>query len=161
MIVFSTTRRPSVFGWTYERSLVVLAWFTLLKAVLEGGVTPSLLERGRGGAQRLARLRAAQARRRAVHGLDLEVRALAVVDFLGAAAIFVYAFEKMGRWPSGHDLVKAGGSCCGRGAAALLDLDPGGERRRSGWCAWTTSATCSRRSSTPGAGPSTPSSRRC
>ena len=36
MVVFSATRRPSMFGWTYERSLVVLAWFTLLKAVLEG-----------------------------------------------------------------------------------------------------------------------------
>src|SRR3954468_21243213 len=34
--------RPSVAGWTYPEALVVVGWFTLLKAVLEGAISPSL-----------------------------------------------------------------------------------------------------------------------
>jgi hypothetical protein len=35
--------RPPVEGWTYESALVVVAVFTLLRAVLDGAVNPSLL----------------------------------------------------------------------------------------------------------------------
>lgn len=35
--------RPSVGGWTYDRALVVVGLFTLLKAVLDGAVNPSLI----------------------------------------------------------------------------------------------------------------------
>src|SRR3712207_2328101 len=40
MVVFG--QREKVAGWSYPEALVVLAWFSLLKGVLEGGVTPSL-----------------------------------------------------------------------------------------------------------------------
>ena len=40
MVVFS--QRASVKDWTWPEALVVLGWFSLLKAVLEGSVTPSL-----------------------------------------------------------------------------------------------------------------------
>ena len=69
-------RRASPAG-RFPESLVVVAWFTLLRAVLEGAVSPSLtavVEHVRRGH---ARLRAAQAGRRAVPGVDREVRALA------------------------------------------------------------------------------------
>jgi ABC-2 type transport system permease protein len=107
LVVFSTTRRASVFGWTYEKSLVVLAWFTLLKAVLEGGVTPSLLsvvEGVRNGALDFVLLKPADAQ---FMVSTSKFEPWRVVDFLGAAAIFVYAFEKMGRWPERIDVIKA------------------------------------------------------
>jgi ABC-2 type transport system permease protein len=106
MVVFS--RRQSVAGWTYERSLVVLAWFSLLKAVLEGGVTPSLtavVEGVRNGALDFVLLKPADAQ---FMVSTSKFEPWRVIDFLGAAAIFIYAFEKMGRWPSAGDMVKAG-----------------------------------------------------
>ena len=36
-------RRPAVAGWTFEQALVVVGWFSLLKAVLDGAVHPSLV----------------------------------------------------------------------------------------------------------------------
>src|SRR5256885_1683783 len=34
--------RTTVAGWSFPEALVVVGWFTLLRAVLEGGVSPSL-----------------------------------------------------------------------------------------------------------------------
>jgi ABC-type uncharacterized transport system permease subunit len=34
--------RQQVAGWSFEEALVVVGWFTLLRAVLEGAVSPSL-----------------------------------------------------------------------------------------------------------------------
>ena len=35
--------RPEIEGWTFERALVVVGWFTLLRGVLDGAVNPSLV----------------------------------------------------------------------------------------------------------------------
>lgn len=35
-------QRPSVSGWTWPEALIVVAWFTVLKGVLEGGIRPAL-----------------------------------------------------------------------------------------------------------------------
>ena len=105
IIVFS--HRQSVMGWTYEQSLVVLAWFSLLKAVLEGGVTPSLtavVEGVRSGALDFVLLKPADAQ---FLVSTQRFEPWRVVDFLGAAAIFTYAFQKMGRWPHREDLAMA------------------------------------------------------
>jgi ABC-2 type transport system permease protein len=105
IIVFS--HRTTVVGWTYEQSLVVLAWFSLLKAVLEGGVTPSLtavVEGVRNGSLDFVLLKPADAQ---FLVSTAKFEPWRVVDFFGVAAIFVYAFEKMGRWPTGADTVKA------------------------------------------------------
>src|SRR5882757_3667292 len=40
VVVFGA--RHQVAGWTFAEALVVVAWFMLLKAVLEGAVSPSL-----------------------------------------------------------------------------------------------------------------------
>ena len=40
LVVFGV--RKEVAGWTLAEALVVVAWFTLLRAVLEGAVSPSL-----------------------------------------------------------------------------------------------------------------------
>jgi ABC-2 type transport system permease protein len=89
-----------VSGWTYEQSLVVLAWFSLLKAVLEGGVTPSLtavVEGVRNGSLDFVLLKPADAqflvstRSSSPGGRRLP----------GRGGIFAIAFQKMGRWPAG------------------------------------------------------------
>ena len=36
--------RPSMGGWNVYEALVVVAWFTLLKGLLDGAVNPSLLQ---------------------------------------------------------------------------------------------------------------------
>ena len=42
IVVFGT--RPEVAGWTFPEMLVVLGWFVALKGVLEGTLSPSLLQ---------------------------------------------------------------------------------------------------------------------
>lgn len=105
MVVYS--QRASVAGWTYPEALVVLAWFSLLKAVLEGGVTPSLtavVEGVRTGALDFVLLKPADAQF-LVSTARFEPWRL--VDFVGAGAIFTYAFARLGRWPQPVDLLVA------------------------------------------------------
>jgi len=76
--------------------------------VLEGGVTPSLLsvvEGVRNGALDFVLLKPADAQ---FMVSTSKFEPWRVVDFLGAAAIFSYAFEKMGRWPSRTEVLMAG-----------------------------------------------------
>jgi ABC-2 type transport system permease protein len=101
-------QRKSVAGWTYEESLVVLGWFSLLKAILEGGVTPSLtavVEGVRNGALDFVLLKPADAQFLVSTAKFEPWRA---VDFLGAAVIFSFAFQRLGRWPSLDELAVAG-----------------------------------------------------
>src|SRR5688572_23079029 len=95
IIVFS--HRPSVGQWSREQALVVLAWFSLLKAVLEGAVTPSLtavVEGVRNGSLDFVLLKPADAQ---FLVSTAKFEPWRVFDLFGAAAIFIYAFEKMGR----------------------------------------------------------------
>lgn len=41
LVVFG--KRPAIAGWTYDEALLVVGFFILLKGVLEGAITPSLL----------------------------------------------------------------------------------------------------------------------
>jgi viologen exporter family transport system permease protein len=100
-------QRPSVKGWTYPEALVVLGWFSLLKAVLEGGVTPSLtavVEGVRTGALDFVLLKPADAQFLVSTAKFEPWRA---IDFLGAAGIFAYAFHRLGHWPSASNLFVA------------------------------------------------------
>jgi ABC-2 type transport system permease protein len=86
---------------------VVLGWFSLLKAVLEGGVTPSLtavVEGVRNGKLDFVLLKPADAQFLVSTAKFEPWRA---VDFLGAAAIFAYAFHKLGRWPDPRAVLMA------------------------------------------------------
>jgi ABC-2 type transport system permease protein len=108
LVVFS--QRRSVVGWTWAEALVVLGWFSLLKAVLEGSVTPSLtavVEGVRTGALDFVLLKPADAQF-LVSTARFEPWRL--VDLLGSFAILGYAFTELGRWPAARDL----------GAAAVL-----------------------------------------
>jgi ABC-2 type transport system permease protein len=104
---FVFAQRQTVVGWTYEKALVVLAWFSLLKAVLEGGVTPSLtavVEGVRNGALDFVLLKPADAQFLVSTAKFEPWRA---VDVVGAGVIFAYAFHKLGRWPAGKDVLVA------------------------------------------------------
>lgn len=92
--------RDRVAGWTFPESLVVVAWFTLLRAVLEGAVSPSLtavVEHVRRGTLDFVLLKPADAQF-LVSTAKLEP--WHAIDVAGAIAIFCYAFAKLGRWPS-------------------------------------------------------------
>lgn len=98
LVVFS--QRATVAGWTYPEALVVLACFSLLKAILEGGVTPSLtavVEGVRDGTLDFVLLKPADAQFLVSTAKFEPWRA---VDFVGALAMFAYAFWQLGRWPS-------------------------------------------------------------
>ncbi len=98
-VVFSSERQ-SVAGWTYPEALVVLGWFTMLRAVLEGAINPSLLavvEHIRKGTLDFVLLKPADAQF-LVSTSRFEPWRLA--DALAALGIFAYAFGELKRAPS-------------------------------------------------------------
>jgi ABC-2 type transport system permease protein len=100
-------QRSEVAGWSYPEALVVLGWFSLLKAVLEGGVTPSLtavVEGVRTGALDFVLLKPADAQ---FLVSTAKFEPWRVIDFAAAGAIFAYAFHRLGRWPRPHELLLA------------------------------------------------------
>jgi ABC-2 type transport system permease protein len=98
VIVFGV--RQTVAGWSFPESLVVVGWFTLLHAVLEGAVSPSLtavVEHVRHGTLDFVLLKPADAQ---FLVSTAKIEPWHVVDVLGSLAIFAVAFRKLGRWPS-------------------------------------------------------------
>lgn len=106
LVVFS--KRQSVAGWTFPESLVVLGWFSLLKAVLEGAVSPSLLavvEGVRTGSLDFVLLKPADAQ---FLVSTAKFEPWRVVDLAGALLLLAYAFNRLGRWPQPGHLLVAG-----------------------------------------------------
>jgi ABC-2 type transport system permease protein len=101
LVVFSV--RDQVAGWSFGEALVVVAWFTLLRAVLEGAVSPSLtavVEHVRKGTLDFVLLKPADAQ---FLVSTAKFEPWRFVDVVGGLIIFGYAFAKLGRWPSfGH-----------------------------------------------------------
>ncbi|HEY2903006.1 MAG TPA: ABC-2 family transporter protein [Polyangia bacterium] len=92
--------RKSVAGWSFPEALVVVGWFTLLKAVLEGAISPSLtavVEHVRKGTLDFVLLKPADAQFLVSTASFEPWRA---TDLLSALGIFVYAFRQLHRWPS-------------------------------------------------------------
>ncbi|HXU63263.1 MAG TPA: ABC-2 family transporter protein, partial [Polyangia bacterium] len=97
-IVFGV--RQTVAGWTFPESLIVVGWFTLLHAVLEGAVSPSLtavVEHVRHGTLDFVLLKPADAQ---FLVSTARIEPWHAIDVLGALAIFGVAFSKLGRWPT-------------------------------------------------------------
>jgi ABC-2 type transport system permease protein len=91
---------PAVGDWTFERALLVVGWFTLLKGVLDGAVNPSLLlvvEQIRQGTLDFVLLKPADAQF-LVSTAKFEV--WKGLDVVGALALFAWAFHALGRGPS-------------------------------------------------------------
>lgn len=92
--------RPAIAGWTYERALCVVGWFTLLKGVLDGAVNPSLLMvvgQIRQGTLDFVLLKPADAQF-LVSTARFEI--WKGIDALASLFIFAWAFSLLGHGPS-------------------------------------------------------------
>ena len=92
--------RETVVGWTFEEALLVVGWFTLLQAVLEGAINPSLtgvVEHIRKGTLDFILLKPADAQFLLSTAKFQPWRA---TNALAALAIFVFAFRRMGEAPT-------------------------------------------------------------
>ena len=98
VVVFGVRRQ--VAGWSFEEALVVVGWFTLLRAVLEGAVSPSLtavVEHVRKGTLDFVLLKPADAQ---FLVSTAKFEPWRIVDVAGALVVFCYAFAKIGHAPS-------------------------------------------------------------
>ncbi len=107
LVVFGT--RASVAGWTFAEMLVVLGWFVALKGVLEGTLSPSLLqvvEHVRKGTLDFVLLKPADAQ---LLVSLAKIEPWRVIDLAGAGVIFAYAFREIGHPPAPADVLLAAG----------------------------------------------------
>jgi len=96
--------RASVAGWTRPEALVVIAWFVILRGILEGAINPSLVdvvERLRSGAFDYVLLKPADAQ-----FLVSTARFVPwhVIDVVGGIGLMVWAFAELGRAPAVLDV---------------------------------------------------------
>jgi ABC-2 type transport system permease protein len=100
-LIIAFKARPEMGGWNVYEALVVVAWFTLLKGVLDGAVNPSLLQvvdQIRQGTLDFVLLKPADAQF-LVSTSRFEL--WKGLDALAALTLFVVAFHGLGRAPSG------------------------------------------------------------
>jgi len=105
IVVFGT--REAVAGWTFPEMLVVLGWFVALKGILEGTLSPSLLqviEHVRKGTLDFVLLKPADAQ--LLVSLS-KIEPWRMIDVAGAAVILVVAFRRIGHPPALADLFLA------------------------------------------------------
>ena len=101
------TQRPTIAGWTLEEALLVTAWFTLMRAILDGAVQPSLqavVEHIRTGTLDFVLLKPADAQF-LVSTAKFEV--LNIVDALAAVGMGGWALARMHYTPGARELVSA------------------------------------------------------
>ena len=92
-------RRATVAGWSYPEALVVVGVFSVLKAVLDGGITPSLnqvVDGIRKGTLDFILLKPADAQ---FLVSTARFEPWRIVDLLGSVGIVVYAFHLLHRIP--------------------------------------------------------------
>src|SRR5687767_3474405 len=100
-------RRPQVAGWTFAEALLVVAWFNLLRGLLDGAVQPSLMvvvEHIREGTLDFVLLKPVDAQ---FLVSTQKFEPWRVFDGATAVAIGVYAFVKIGRVPAASDVAAA------------------------------------------------------
>jgi ABC-2 type transport system permease protein len=105
MVVFRT--RATIAGWSFGEALLVTGWFTLLQAVLEGAINPSLtsvVEHIRKGTLDFVLLKPADAQFLVSTARFQPWRALNVVTALG---IFAWGFHVLGRSPTSGAIAAA------------------------------------------------------
>ena len=92
--------RPAVAGWTFDRALVVVGWFTLLRSILDGAVNPSLIavvEQIRQGTLDFVLLKPADAQ---VLVSTSRFEVWKSLDAFAGLGILVWAFRRLGQVPS-------------------------------------------------------------
>jgi ABC-2 type transport system permease protein len=113
--------RTSVAGWSFPEALIVMAWFIVLRGLLEGLVSPSLIEvveKIRMGSFDYVLLKPADAQFLVSTARFAPWR---IVDVLGGIGVAVYAFAELGRPPAPIDLV-AGVVLLAAGALVMYSL---------------------------------------
>ena len=91
--------RQTVAGWSFPEALVVVGWFTLLKGILDGAISPSLtavVEHVRKGTLDFVLLKPADAQFLVSTASFEPWRAM---DLASGLCIFAYAFHQLHRWP--------------------------------------------------------------
>jgi ABC-2 type transport system permease protein len=99
--------RPVVAGWTFGEALMVTGFFTLLQAILEGAINPSMtlvVEQIRKGTFDFVLLKPKDAQFLVATARVLPWRA---VNVLTATALFVYGFVLLGHAPSAAHVLTA------------------------------------------------------
>lgn len=99
--------RPPIEGWTFDRALVVVGLFTMLKAILDGSVNPSLVavvDHIRKGTLDFLLMKPKDAQF-LVYTSKMEL--WRGVDLLAGAAIVAWAFARMGTTPAPADVALA------------------------------------------------------
>lgn len=97
-------QRDQVAGWDFASALVVIAWFTVLRGVLEGAINPALVgvvEKIRTGEFDYLLLKPADAQ---FLVSTSRFEPWKVIDVLGGIGLAVAAFVKMGRAPAPADV---------------------------------------------------------
>jgi ABC-2 type transport system permease protein len=92
--------RTTVASWDFPSALIVIAWFTVLRAFLEGAINPSLVdvvERIRSGSFDYVLLKPADAQFLVSTARFAPWR---IVDMLGGIGLMIYAFAELGRTPT-------------------------------------------------------------
>src|SRR5205823_3283661 len=105
LVVFGRT--GSIAGWSFPEMLLVLGWFVALKGFLEGAISPSLMnviEHVRKGTLDFVLLKPVDAQ---LLVSLAKIEPWRSIDLFGAAAIFLYAFRRLGRWPAPENLLLA------------------------------------------------------
>ena len=105
IVVFG--KREAVAGWTFPEMLVVLGWFVALKGVLEGTLSPSLLqviEHVRKGTLDFVLLKPADAQ--LLVSLS-KIEPWRVIDVAGGGVILGVAFQRIGHPPALADVLLA------------------------------------------------------
>jgi ABC-2 type transport system permease protein len=100
-------QRPTIAGWTLPEALLVTAWFTFLRALLDGAVQPSLIavvEHIRKGTLDFVLLKPADAQF-LVSTAKFEV--LNIIDAAAAVAIAIYGLWRLHRVPGPAELASA------------------------------------------------------
>ncbi len=116
LVVFGN--RGAVAGWTFPEMLIVLGWFVALKGVLEGTLSPSLMqvvEHVRKGTLDFVLIKPADAQLLVSFA---KIEPWRVVDLVGAGLIFAYAFRRIGHAPTWGQVLLAAVLLC----AAVLVL---------------------------------------
>jgi ABC-2 type transport system permease protein len=114
-------QRQTVAGWDFPSALVVIAWFIVLRALLEGVITPSLVdtvERIRLGSFDYVLLKPADPQ---FLVSTTRLSPWRVLDLAAGVGLAVYAFHRLGRSPSAAEL-GAGVLLLAAGAAAMYSL---------------------------------------
>ncbi len=103
--VVAWNARPTVAGWSFPEALVVIALFVMLKGMLEGAISPSLLavvEHIRKGTLDFILVKPADAQ---FLVSTAKFNLWRVVDVMGGFALLLYAFTRLGRWPAASEIL--------------------------------------------------------